>query len=165
MTNISWELAFRLIQGRIIAKALAKEVRSIQPPILPLPEKLEQKPHPVSLLYPPLQYRNVEPGTSEIIYDFTVPAGCVFHIELVGNNCFEDTYALWTCDGTLVEKVEREIGSINNPVSIRHRWLAAQHSVKWKFFNNSNVTVPAAVVIDGTIYLKSDFEKLWRRGG
>jgi len=147
------------IGRRIAHEILQSQTRT---PILEQPPEkagFKEQPQPLSYFYPPHHYETVEGSDSLVLYDLKVPPGHLFHIHQVANNWFEDCFADWKIDGARFERVERWISSINAPLVIKDRFILAYNSVKWIFYNQSDESVIAEVLIDGMIWLYDDWKK------
>ena len=96
---------------------------------------------------------------------FYVPGNHVFHIHQVANNFFTDTYSHWIVDGARFEKVERFIADINSPLDVRNRYICSYSSVKWITYNNSKEAVISEILMDGVIWLLTDFQKFYNVDG
>lgn len=145
--------------GRRIAETILEaQSRELQTEKEVKQARFKELPRPVSYYYDPHRYATVEAGETKTLYDFKLPKNRVFHIHQVANNWFHDTYSIWKLDGARVEKVERWISSINSPLVIKDRYLVAYNSVKWITVNNSLESIISETLLDGLVWLLSDFE-------
>ena len=163
-----YEHGKRVAEQILLAQEIARLLKPVtEPPPTPAPKPptgFVESPKPLSYYYAPYHYRTVASGGSAKIFDFKVPPAHVLHIELVGNSWALDSYFEWMVDGSLVERVERTIGYINNPVNIRHRYLAAYKSVLVVGYNKTVSDLTMEFLIDGTVYHRGDFERVIRGG-
>ena len=154
MTTPAERLAFAIIQGQEIARQIQPALKNQQQ------QQFQETPRPLAYYYPPHHYVSISPKTKTTIYEFTVPPNHVFHIHQIANNWFTDTYSIWSIDGTVFEKVERWISSINAPLTIKDRYIVAYNNVRWTTYNNSRNTIISEVVLDGEIYLVADYKNI-----
>lgn len=99
------------------------------------------------------QTKTIQPGKSGVIYKYEVPQGRVAFVDMVANVWYEDTYYYWMIDYYLVEKVQREISPMNDPLHIARPYVA-QYEISWEAHNDSDTALTFEVLHDGSIYDK-----------
>lgn len=152
---MSLEHAKRIAEAILQAQLIGRTIQ----PVIPKPFQFEEAPRPLSYYYQPHQHKSVEANTSEMIFEFTVPPGHLLHLHQIANNWYVDSYAHFEIDGARIETVERVISHINTPLDISHRYIVANNRVTWKTFNNSSEAIESHCLIDGVIYLVSDWKR------
>ena len=157
------EHGLRLAEAIIQSKMIAEKIQVA----IPKPEEellvFKEIPKPLNQFRNPHGYATVPAGERVTVWNFDVPPDHVFHIEQIGTNWFEDTYLLFLIDGSERERVEHFYGSINAPQDVSRRFIHARHNVRWIAVNNSSDDVVYEVLMDGTIYHKDDWEKVWKK--
>ncbi len=130
----------------------------------PPPYVFKELPKSLNYYYNPDQIVTVKAGERVTVWNFKVPPGHVFHVELLGTNWFEDSYLLWMVDGNVLERIERWYGEPNSPMNIKGRYIYAAQEMRFICVNNSSRDITQEVYCDGVVYLREDFFEAARRG-
>ena len=105
----------------------------------------------LSSIYPPYHHIIVPAGGNAVIYDLR-PEPYIAFIRYVANSWYPHTYLEWRIDNELIERIERQIGSADNPHEFRPEYVV-QNSCTVRVFNNDTVTHSFWIVMDGSILL------------
>lgn len=103
------------------------------------------------------QYEDLAPGQSGRVWYWKIPRRYIVLLRVVGCLWWPDTYLKWLIDGELKEKVERNIGNVNNPLGepyVMPRPIVVRDQIEWIAYNNSSNTIKFGVLHDGEIYPK-----------
>ena len=97
----------------------------------------------------PHQIKRIEPGKSDIIYEFKIPKGYVAFIQQVGNTWFLNTHLIWAVDWHILT-LERQIAPLNSPKEFNPPILA-KDTIRWIGFNNDTIPHFFEVLCDGVL--------------
>lgn len=102
----------------------------------------------------PLQYKTVAAGTSDIVFELTIPEGKIGFIEYVGNNWFNNTHLVWLVDNAEVErKIERMVAPVDAPLKFKEgEEIPVKRKIIWKAYNNDSKDHVFEVLVDGRIF-------------
>ena len=105
---------------------------------------------PFSVFYNPYRYKEVEPGKSAVIYQFKLPPEYVGFIYDLWVTWYHNTYLNWEIDNGLVEKIEREIGSLSKPKLFDPPYFV-RDLIKFTAYNNDTEDYRFRVLCDGLL--------------
>jgi hypothetical protein len=100
----------------------------------------------------PHQYKSLESGQGDWIFEYTIPNNHVGFIEYVGSNYFDGTWFQWFVDGEDVEgKIYRELGNVSVPIRLDPPILFKK-SIKVYAYNGDIATQILEWLCDGIVY-------------
>ena len=95
----------------------------------------------------PYQYKIIEPGKKDIVFEFKIPRDYVAFIEQVANSWFPNTYYIFMVDWEEVV-IEREIAPINLP-KVFNPPILAKRIIRWIAYNKDTEPHCFEVLCDG----------------
>jgi hypothetical protein len=97
-------------------------------------------------------YQNaVVPSGQQRVFYLAIPSGSVGFIRSLYCNWYQNTEVHLYIDGEDVEKITRQIGSINEPLQYSPPW-AVRRSIEFVAFNNTGSDLSYEAFVDGEIY-------------
>ncbi|MHA1827063.1 MAG: hypothetical protein ACTSX6_00295 [Candidatus Heimdallarchaeaceae archaeon] len=97
----------------------------------------------------PHRYKLIPAGSSDTVFYMEIPQGTVGFIEKIANILYKNTYYIFKVDNH-EEKVERQIGTMDNPATINPPILA-KYKIEVIGYNNSLEDYIFECIIDGRL--------------
>ena len=120
--------------------------------LLSLEERVKMMVRIESYRFPnPYQYKTVDAGASDIVWELRVSAGYKAFLSKIYNNWFASTWLELIADGFPIEsKIERQIGSLTELESLPSE-LIAEKWIRLIAHNNDSSSHVFEAVLDGLV--------------